>query len=426
MLEAWATQLTGELEIYRNTIDRYFQDDGRFEEYVLSTYRKSDVYPQGIYIGGDDNFFFSADSWIPDEDYDVVSRPWFEQARYSKKFVFGEPYVDMTLNEVCISVSARMDYEKSTRVMVADIYGDYCRQIIEELLAEGQLDGALIATGGEQCIVASGDGTNLGTPLSESESAIHQQVCQLLSQGLTGEHKVKADGEVWNLDILYIDTANWYLVTGITDHSLQKPVWQMLPAVILTTVLAVILLVIFAARYSRTALDTELHANTDRLTGALNRETFQSVVAESYSASKPPRMLILFDLDHFKSINDNLGHPEGDKVLADFAKLLMEFFDRNTNYVARLGGDEFAVYIESEIAPEAAAGMLDRFMKRAREQFEPYRSCGLSTSAGAAYGRDYEDLYKKADSYLYQAKQAGRNRYCIEGYTPEAQSNSSE
>jgi len=416
LLESWASQVTGELEIYRRTIDRYFQEDERLKEYMESTYQLSAIYPQGIYIGGDDNFFLSADAWDPGEGYDVMSRPWYAQARYSTEFVFGEPYLDLTLNKVCVSISGRMEYDKSVRVMAADVYDDYSQQVIADLCSEGGFDDAFIVTGGGKSFVADSGGAETGSSLADADRALYREIGDLLEDGKTGSFDLKEDGDTCRVTVTHVETPDWYLVSCVGAGSLWEPVRRMVPAVIAMAAAAGLLLIFFAIYNSRKAVEAENFADTDRLTGILNRETFQTIVTENAGTLKPPGMLILFDLDHFKSINDNLGHPEGDRVLIAFAALLKEFFQRSAVYAGRLGGDEFAVFIGREITPEAAGLMLDRFMARAREQFDPvYGKYGLSASAGAAYGSDYETLYKKADGYLYRAKQGGRNRHCVEG-----------
>jgi len=416
LLEARVSQITGKLEIYRETIDRFYQEDEEaLYEYLKSTYGKTEMCPQGIYIGGDDNFFLSADEWVPEEGYDVTSRPWYDQARYSKDYVFGEPYVDMTLNKVCISVSVRMDYEKSVRVMATDIYDDYAQTIVDELAKEGNLDDAIIVTGTGINIVADSNGTQAGTALADSGRGIYSRISEIIASGKEGAYVISDGGTTHNLDVKYISTANWYLVTCVHDRTLWHPVNKMIPVITLAVAIAVAALIAYAWRYSRHAVLTETHAQTDRLTGVYNRETFQRIVSEKKDADRYGGMLVLFDLDHFKQINDQLGHPEGDRVLSDFAALLKDFFDRSTNFSGRLGGDEFAVFIDSRINSRTAGAMLERFMKRARELFKEYEKYGLSVSAGAAYGQDYDSLYKNADRYLYQAKQEGRNRYCVEG-----------
>jgi diguanylate cyclase (GGDEF)-like protein len=161
--------------------------------------------------------------------------------------------------------------------------------------------------------------------------------------------------------------------------------------------------------------DAEQRAVLDNLTGLRNRGEFQRVL-ESYRAQKqpPPATLVYVDLDHFKRLNDTLGHAAGDAALKHIARVLEEAV-RDGDLVARIGGEEFAVWL-----PRAQAGEGWEVAERIRDSVAsakwhwsgtPYP---LTTSCGVAgYPDPIGDLLNlpaAADAALYRAKQAGRNR----------------
>jgi len=126
--------------------------------------------------------------------------------------------------------------------------------------------------------------------------------------------------------------------------------------------------------------------------------------------------LILTDLDNFKAINDNLGHPEGDAVLKAYADLLKEYFGADTDFTARLGGDEFAVFMAEEMSDTKVHERVNGFVNRARHLFEKYAQYGLSVSAGcckADENDDYTRLYKRTDVALYTVKSGGKDGFNI-------------
>jgi diguanylate cyclase (GGDEF)-like protein len=136
-------------------------------------------------------------------------------------------------------------------------------------------------------------------------------------------------------------------------------------------------------------------------------------ISERYSN---PLSVAVIDLDHFKSVNDEHGHPAGDAVLVGFARLLAGAF-RGEDVVARWGGEEFFVGLYG--APrDQAAGRLEQVLKQL--QALPFqgrdRSFTASFSAGVAEypsdGDDLHTLYQAADQALYRAKEAGRARVC--------------
>jgi len=155
----------------------------------------------------------------------------------------------------------------------------------------------------------------------------------------------------------------------------------------------------------------------DQLTGIANRRTFvEAAELELERRKRSPRelSLVLFDVDHFKLVNDSYGHPAGDAVLRDLAGLLSATF-RQVDVVARVGGEEFAVLLPSTDARGAAA--VARRLLHSVES-KPVLTAGASipyTLSGGVAAMDadvsgLDGLMGRADRALYAAKAAGRNR----------------
>jgi len=158
-----------------------------------------------------------------------------------------------------------------------------------------------------------------------------------------------------------------------------------------------------------------LASSTDHLTGLLNRRAFDSELTAHVERSRrsgQPLALALFDLDHFKQINDRFGHAAGDRALARFATLL-EDERRAGDTIARIGGEEFAVVLAGSDA-DGALEFATRVGERLRQETatlagEP----PLSVSAGVTELGDDDtasSLLVAADRALYGAKSAGRHR----------------
>jgi diguanylate cyclase (GGDEF)-like protein len=162
---------------------------------------------------------------------------------------------------------------------------------------------------------------------------------------------------------------------------------------------------------SRWARHHRSEAMTDALTGLLNRRALFSTMKSSL---EPGAAVIMFDLDHFKSINDQLGHAAGDAVLEGFAVLVRGEL-RPSDVAARLGGEEFCIVLR-DLSKRSAAGVAERI----RAGFEAARFptergiADTTLSAGVAIsgvdGEPFETVLKRADDALYAAKAAGRNR----------------
>ena len=188
--------------------------------------------------------------------------------------------------------------------------------------------------------------------------------------------------------------------------------------------LAILLLTYGVSRHQqrqhRSSQRLAIDASTDPLTGLYNRRylfDFSNRVLKRIRVEKQSLSLIMLDIDHFKSINDQYGHDIGDVVLKHFASLLQSSV-RTSDTISRYGGEEFVVLL-----PQANLNSAKMLAETIRERVErsPYSDgnklrISLTTSAGIAEWNSDEqqldDALKRADLALYQAKQQGRNRVC--------------
>lgn len=167
-------------------------------------------------------------------------------------------------------------------------------------------------------------------------------------------------------------------------------------------------------------------AHFDPLTGLPNRRTLRERLQTAIQRSQKNdhSVAVLFiDLDHFKEVNDTLGHDKGDMLLVEAAQRILQSLDP-MDTVARMGGDEFTVLLNTAPAQDALEALLQGILDRLSAVFQlGTEQVFVSASMGIAlYPQDatvVEDLFKHADQALYVAKGAGRNRYSF--FTPELQ-----
>jgi two-component system cell cycle response regulator len=162
-------------------------------------------------------------------------------------------------------------------------------------------------------------------------------------------------------------------------------------------------------------------ASTDGLTGLYNYRTFQERLGQEVDRAnryRRPLSLIMIDVDHFRIYNNTCGHPQGNLVLRELARLLREG-SRTSDIVARYGGEEFAL-----ILPETDRLKAQKMGHRIREHVERHAFPGeerlprgtLTISVGVAThtpAGTQEALVQRADAALFSAKRAGRNRVCV-------------
>ena len=173
-------------------------------------------------------------------------------------------------------------------------------------------------------------------------------------------------------------------------------------------------------RMERANAQLEQLSQTDRLTGLLNRGTWETMLASEFERFRRYQntcSLVLFDIDHFKHVNDTYGHQPGDDVLRKVSQLLRENL-RQTDVAGRYGGEEFGV-----ILPETETQGAQTFAERLRARIEqtPVETDAGEISVTISLGvsvidqsiADHTAWIRAADHALYQSKESGRNQTTI-------------
>lgn len=154
----------------------------------------------------------------------------------------------------------------------------------------------------------------------------------------------------------------------------------------------------------------------DGLTGIYNATSCRNLIGKRLKVLEQPGALLIIDIDHFKAVNDELGHYLGDIVLQDFAKLLTASFRRN-DLAGRLGGDEFLVYMDPANSRDAVIKKCETLCAAARRTYtNGEKRHDITISIGAAQATEpgnFDALYQEADKALYQAKAQGRNGFVL-------------
>ena len=162
----------------------------------------------------------------------------------------------------------------------------------------------------------------------------------------------------------------------------------------------------------------EQKSKLDPMTGLFNKFTIEFLVDEYFSQKKEEQAaaLLLLDMDHFKQINDTLGHLAGDAILTDTANVIRRYF-KGDALCGRVGGDEFMVFIK-DVQDVSSLLLQAEFLRReiAKTTSERNITIAIQASVGIAMStagfRDYGSMFTAADEALYRAKKEGRNRIC--------------
>ena len=168
----------------------------------------------------------------------------------------------------------------------------------------------------------------------------------------------------------------------------------------------------------RVQQELKAQAEKDSMTGLLNKATIREAVEEYLRTCDigSCHAMIMIDTDHFKEVNDNLGHAIGDEVIKEVAGSIKKIF-RETDFVGRVGGDEFLVFMKhtTPVITEERVASLNELVSKdySNNEVTVHISCSIGVSFFGRHGEDYDALFACADEALYEAKEGGRDRYVI-------------
>ncbi len=179
----------------------------------------------------------------------------------------------------------------------------------------------------------------------------------------------------------------------------------------------------YSIERKRYQVQLEHQANYDALTGLPNRNLLHDRLRQAVYAQRSPRNIavVFMDLDHFKFVNDSLGHGTGDKLLKSMGERLRAVL-REGDTVGRVGGDEFVLILNDQSNEEVIFRAMQRISAKVSESItiegkELYVTCSAGISLYPQDGRDVDTLLKNADAAMYRAKEHGRNNFQF--YTSE-------
>ncbi len=320
-------------------------------------------------------------------------------------------YYVKRLNPDAILVSSIYTRELSS----VFIYPDEIRGLVVRLLDE------------EGCIIYSSDTEEIGKQLPDDIKSLlrtPEEVKNISERIATEDYIINAN----------LCSNGWHVMTSVPTETILEENdalrrFTIRASVILAGILilmGLLLLIRIGRPMGGMVSSLQNKAEIDRLSGVMNKSTFQDEVEKRIPEGNGEDILVfvMIDMDNFKQINDNLGHIYGDQVIIRQGKLLRGFYDENT-VIGRMGGDEFALFTEcrdvseAEIR-EAVSERMDQVMELFNREFEfEMKDYTLSISSGVYITRrkdtDFTEMYERADLALYRAKRNGKAQYCFYG-----------
>jgi diguanylate cyclase (GGDEF)-like protein len=234
----------------------------------------------------------------------------------------------------------------------------------------------------------------------------------------TGSYQYTRGGNIHLLNVRFIPELKWYLfVEKIENNALvdiQNALCLNIAICICISIIVLFLTSLTITRYQRRL---EQMATTDSLSGLYNRHAFSALIRQAVSEAKRAKTsmaALIVDIDHFKTVNDSLGHFAGDQVIRDIAVIIRNSL-RDSDIVFRWGGDEYLVILREcnltnarTIAKKLLAAVENNSLPMDNPSMKITLSIGIATLYGD--GSPY-DMIVRADTALFEAKKLGRN--CI-------------
>lgn len=305
--------------------------------------------------------------------------------------------------------------------------------LIEDTLTLVMLITDLIEREGHEVIAARDGEEGIRQFLSAAPDLILLDVLMPKMDGYEVARRIRAlDTEHWT-PIIFLsgmvkdqDIAKGIDVGG--DDYLTKPVSQVVLGAKLKAMQRIADMrrrLVQASRELETAnRELEAHSHSDGLTGIANRRYFDIALEREWrrcARTRNPLSLLFLDADCFKQYNDNYGHLKGDQCLQNIAQALTNSLQRGGDLAARYGGEEFAVILSN--ADSGSAANVAELVRRAIEDLRiPHEHSSAAKFVTASIGcatliprgeQSFEFLISLADSALYRAKSAGRNRVVV-------------
>lgn len=294
-VEIWSKDILSGLDQIENTIDTLTLDQAQYEKYLISTMKKNKSYPNGVYVGMENQEYFDPSGWVPPANFVVKERDWFKEGLNNEHFTFGAVYLDAETNSYVVSASARLqDKDGVKRVASADISLDTISKMIEKksVLKTGK---AFLVDSKDGTIIAIGDKKLVNTKYQDSsKDSLISALSKKLPLDKDQEMEVDDNGQKYSAGLSSIENTTWKVVAYVSHKEVLESLSNLKMIAIGVFIVAILVLIVVIERVVHMILKP-----VKKLNWVIGQLTNGDFTVKAQSSGKDEIAIMSNNLDHF-------------------------------------------------------------------------------------------------------------------------------
>ncbi len=248
-LETWTTGILNTLDMVQNTMQTVPMSEEAEKNYLATTVGMSEDYPNGVYVGDDQGKYVDMSGWVPDADYVVTERDWYQEGLTHETFAFGAPYLDADSGEFIVSASALIQTNNGAKTVAAtDVFLSYASEMVSDIKVMG--DGyAFLVDKDSNTILAHKDKDLVAQSVSkDSEDAYIRAIADKIGSDSGKVQTVKVGKTVYYVEIEPVKGTSWVLVSNVKESTVLEDLGNLQKKIIFIMIIAIIIIGILVER----------------------------------------------------------------------------------------------------------------------------------------------------------------------------------
>lgn len=248
-LETWTTGILNTLDMVQNAMQTVPMSEEAEKNYLATTVGMSEDYPNGVYVGDDQGKYVDMSGWVPDADYVVTERDWYQEGLTHETFAFGAPYLDADSGEFIVSASALIQTNNGAKTVAAtDVFLSYASEMVSDIKVMGDGYAFLVDTD-SNTILAHKDKKLVAQNVStDSEDSYIRAIADKIGSDSGKVQTVKVGKTVYYVEIEPVKGTSWVLVSNVKESTVLEDLGNLQKKIIFIMIIAIIIIGILVER----------------------------------------------------------------------------------------------------------------------------------------------------------------------------------